>query len=609
MRARRLLGLFAILATTLAGCSVFGTPVAVPTAALTDASPTRALEPTAALSPTALSPEDALMATIVAGTTPTATADTVAATAIPTITLGPTAVAQPLAQGWWDGAVCYEVFIRSFADSDGNGIGDINGLIAKLDYINDGDPATKTDLGATCVWLMPVSQAASYHGYDTIDYTTVSSDYGTNADFQRLAAELDKRGIKLIIDLVLNHVSSQHPWFQDALNNPNSSYRDWFIWSPTDPGYRGPWGQQVWHRAPGRNEYYYGIFWSGMPDLNYRNPAVTAEVEKISAFWLNEMGVDGFRLDAIKHVVENDDEQENTRETHAWIREYASFLRTAKPDTFSVGEIFGGRPGVLDGYYPDQLDTYFEFAIGEGILSAARSGDARDFLRPVVTAAARLPYQRYAPFLTNHDQQRAMTTLNGDPGGARIAATALLTLPGLPFIYYGEEIGMTGTQPDERLRTPMQWSTERGGGFTSGQPWQAFQSDLDSANVALQDADPNSLLNHYRSLIQLHTSTPALATGSLTALETTGDSAAAAFVRRSDESAVLVVLNFGRQPVDGVTFAVAASDLAPGTYRLTSLLDDTQGADLVVGPNGAITESAPLARLAPQTGYIFRLNS
>ncbi|MDZ4721191.1 MAG: alpha-amylase family glycosyl hydrolase [Roseiflexaceae bacterium] len=601
MRFHRLLLL--TLLSVLAACSTAAPPTAAPTSALA------APSPVVAPSPTSLSSEDALMATIAAGTTPTATASIVAPTAIPTITLGPTAVAKPLAEGWWDSAVCYEVFIRSFSDSDGNGIGDINGLIQRLDYINDGDSATKKDLGAPCIWLMPVAQAASYHGYDTTDYNTVSKDYGTNEDFKRLIAEAHKRGISVIIDLVLNHVSIQHPWFQDALNNPNSPYHDWFIWSPIDPGYRGPWGQQVWYRAPGRNEYYYAIFWEGMPDLNYRNPAVTAEAEKISAFWLNEMGVAGFRLDAIKHVVENGNEQENTRETHAWIREYASFLHTTKSDVFTVGEIFGGRPGVLDDYYPDQLDTYFEFAIGEGILNAARSGDARDFLRPAAAAYDRLPYQRYAPFLTNHDQERAMTTLGGEAGRARIAAVALLTIPGLPFIYYGEEIGMTGTQPDERLRTPMQWSNEKGGGFTTGQAWEGFQSDLAAVNVALQDDDPNSLLNLYRTLIQLHTSIPALAHGSFTTIETMGAPSVAAFIRRSGDSMVVVVLNFGTQPVDGATISAVASDLEPGTYRLTALLGDAQSADLVVGPGGAIANSAPLLRLAPQTGYIFRLNS
>jgi glycosidase len=263
---------------------------------------------------------------------------------------------------------------------------------------------------------------------------------------------------------------------------------------------------------------------------------------------------------------------------------------------------------VLDDYYPDQLDTYFEFAIGEGILSAAKSGDARDFLRPATAAYTRLPYQRYAPFLTNHDQERAMTTLGGDVGRARIAAVALLTLPGMPFIYYGEEIGMTGTQPDERLRTPMQWSNEKGGGFTTGQAWEGFQNDLATTNVAAQDGNPNSLLNQYRTLIQIHTNTPALGNGSFTPLETTGAASVAAFLRRSGDSAVLVVLNFGTQSVDSATIAVAASDLEPGTYKLIALLGDAQAADIVIGPGGAIMKGTPLPRLAPQSGYIFRLN-
>jgi glycosidase len=182
-------------------------------------------------------------------------------------------------------------------------------------------------------------------------------------------------------------------------------------------------------------------------------------------------------------------------------------------------------------------------------------------------------------------------------------------MPGLPFVYYGEEIGMTGTQPDERLRTPMQWSNEKGGGFTSGQAWEGFQSDLATVNVATQDGDPNSLLNHYRTLIQLHTSIPALANGSFTALETSGTPAVAAYIRHSGDSTVLVMLNFGTQPVDGATITVAASDLALGTYRLTSLLGNAQATDLVIGTGGAIVKMAPLTTLAPQTGYIFRLNS
>ncbi len=184
---------------------------------------------------------------------------------------------------WWRDVVCYEIFVRSFADSDGAGNGDLAGLIGKLDYLNDGDPATVDDLGVTCLWLMPVMEAESYHGYDVTDYYAVDRDYGTTADFQRLMAEAHARGIRVIVDLVLNHTSVAPAWFQLALADRSSPYRDWYVFAPDDPGYLGPWGAQAWHPEPGDAGYYYGVFWSGMTDLNYRNPAVTAEMEQWSA--------------------------------------------------------------------------------------------------------------------------------------------------------------------------------------------------------------------------------------------------------------------------------------------------------------------------------------
>lgn len=437
-------------------------------------------------------------------------ASPVVPTVPPTITPAPPASPFPLQAGWWDNAVCYEVFVRSFRDSNGDGIGDLNGLIEKLDYINDGNPDEQNDLGAPCIWLMPVAEAASYHGYDVVDYYKIEDDYGTNDDFKRLIDEAHKRDVKVILDLVLNHTSREHAWFKDAAGNPESPYRDWFLWSQDDPGYRGPWGDVAWHQSSARDEYYYGVFWEGMPDLNYRNPQVTAEAQKISLFWLNEMGADGFRLDAIKHLIENGRTQENTPETHAWLRDYRTFLQQNAPDAFTIGEIFGGSVINLKAYYPDQLDTYFQFEVGDKLINAANTGSALPFNLALTNASQQLPFQRWAPFLTNHDQNRVFDTLGKDAGKMRIAATALLTLPGLPFVYYGEEIGMQGVKPDERIRTPMQWSDETpGGGFSTGKAWQPFQVDFGQVNVAAQEADPNSLLNVYRRMIHLHTEHPA----------------------------------------------------------------------------------------------------
>ncbi len=558
-------------------------------------------------SATVLSAEDALIATIAAGTTPTATSAVPIPTPYPTITLAPPAEAKALGEGWWNNGVCYEVFIRSFYDTNNDGIGDINGLIAKLDYINDGNPDSQTDLGANCIWLMPVMESSSYHGYDVVDYYKVEQDYGSNEDFARLIDAAHERGIAVILDLVLNHTSSQHPWFIDALNNPNSPYRDYFIWSATNPNYLGPWGEPVWHRSPMRDEYYYGVFWQGMPDLNYRNPVVTQEMYNISAFWLNDMRADGFRLDAVKHFVENQSDQENTRETHAWLRDYAAFLHTTKADSFTVGEVFDGRSGVLESYYPDQLDSHFEFGISNAILDAARSGSGAGLIKSVASVDQRLPYQRWASFLTNHDQERTMSVLGEDTGRARIAATALLTLPGLPFVYYGEEIGMIGKKPDENLRTPMQWSTEANAGFSSATPWQGLQSNAASVHVAAQDSDPQSLLNLYRKLIHLRQSTPALAQGSFTPLTSTGEasSAVGAFVRQHAEGSVLVILNFSNQPIEGLSISTSTSDIPSASYQLSALLGDGV-ANLEVHDGGAF-ELANLPSVPAYSGLIYAL--
>ena len=239
--------LFLLLALLMVGCQ--DTPNDTPPTA-TPAPATVAAEPTATSVPPTATPMPA---------TPTPTPD-------------------PLFTGtndypWWNDTVFYEIFVRSFYDSDGNGIGDLNGVIEKLDYLNDGDPTTSEDLGVTGIWLMPIMVSPSYHGYDVVDYFQVDPDYGTNEDFLRLMDEAHARGIRVIVDLVMNHTSNAHPWFLDS-QNPDSDKREWYIWADENPGYRGPDGQVVWHNNP--SGYYYGIFWSGMPDLNYENPDVTA---------------------------------------------------------------------------------------------------------------------------------------------------------------------------------------------------------------------------------------------------------------------------------------------------------------------------------------------
>jgi glycosidase len=507
---------------------------------------------------------------------------------------------------WWQDAVCYEVFVRSFVDSDGDGIGDLPGLTSRLDYLNDGDPFTATDLGVTCIWLMPVSEASSYHGYDTIDYRTIESDYGANEDFIAFVTEANARGIQIITDLVLNHVSIEHTWFQEALANPTSPYREYFVFSATDPAYPGSFGQNVWFPTPGGDAFYYATFGEGLPDLNYRNPAVTREAEDIARFWIEEMGVAGFRLDAIKHLIENGQEQENTDETHAWLRTFGAFLTGVRPDVYAVGEIFNASAFMLSAYLPDQLTAYFQFEFGPQILQATESGVGGSLSYTITDSLSQIPDQRFAPFLTNHDQTRSMTLLQGNIERAKLAATALLTLPGLPFIYYGEEIGMTGNKPDPRLRTPMQW-TAASTGFTSGTPWEPFQNDLTTVNVAAQETDPESLLQHYKRLIQLHAASPALSRGDCLVLDS--PSQITAFLRQSEDRAVLTVLNFGDEALSNPELSIDATGLAPGSYDLVSLFGSGSGASLIVGTDGAIESYTGLLEIDPLSGSVFDLVS
>ncbi len=479
-----------------------------------------------------------------------------------------TSVPKPdtIGEPWWNDRVFYEIFVRSFYDSDGDGVGDLNGLIEKLDYLNDGDPSTTEDLGITGIWLMPITTSPSYHGYDVTDYFTIDPEFGTNEDFVRLVEEAHQRGIAVIVDLVMNHTSSQHPWFV-ASKADDPDYRDWYIWVAENPAYLGPWNQKVWNLTG--NGLYYSVFWSGMPDLNLRNPAVTAEIYEIIRFWLQDLHTDGFRLDAIKHLIEEGRLQENTSQTHAWLREFHKFYKGLNPAAFTVGEAWTSTTEVLD-YTGDEVDIAFAFDLASAFLSAARgpaSSSVADELSQVVES---YPPGQYATFLTNHDQDRLMSQLQ-DTARAKLAALMLLTSPGVPFLYYGEEIGMSGAKPDEDIRRPMQWSAELPGvGFSTGVPWRDPASDAAEVNVAAQVEDPDSLLTHYRTLIQLRNQHSALRTGEWTLIES-GSPQLYAYLRHDGNENILVLMNVGSEAI----FA--------GDYGLTLKME------ALTGPMEAVT--------------------
>ncbi len=508
-----------------------------------------------------------------------------------------------LAQGglpekWWNDRVFYEVFLRSFQDSDGDGIGDIPGLIDRLDYLNDGDPETDSDLGITGIWLMPPAEAHSYHGYDVTDYYAIERDYGTVDDMRRLIREARRRGIAVIVDMVLNHSSSRHPWFIQSRTG-EQAYADWYIWEDENPGYMGPWGAVAWHPAGGR--HYYGVFWDGMPDLNLLNPAVTAEMYDIAAFWLRDIGVDGFRLDAIKHLIEVGESQENRPESRQWLTAYEAQLEALKRNSFTVGEVFNGPSFIVARYIEEaSMDVGFDFKLADEMIAAAQRGVNRDIARAHRNAMRDYPPNQFATFLTNHDQDRLANRLLNDSGRVRVAASLLLTGPGVPFLYYGEEIGMNGAKPDERIRTPMHWENSPTAGFTTGaRAWENLQSaeNIAAANVADQTADPASLLSHYRRLIHLRNANSALRRGALTAVDSSARGVYA-FLRHDDEQTLLVLINLTGEPAAGFTLTLKASEHDLSTPAL--IFGGGDVAAPALSEAGGFDAYAPLPVLAPR---------
>jgi glycosidase len=263
------------------------------------------------------------------------------------------------------------------------------------------------------------------------------------------------------------------------------------------------------------------------------------------------MRADGFRFDAIPYLVEDGSQLAHTPGTHEVLRRFGDNIRAVSPGSFTIGEVSDESPQTLATYYPDQLDAYFAFGVAFATMRSAVTGDAGPFNRAVRAANATFPEGRWAPFLANHDHERVMTQL-GDQRKARVAAGAMLMLPGMPFVYYGEEIGMVGAKPDETIRTPMQWSAQAAGGFTSGTPWENPQRDWRTKTVAAQTGDPGSLLNHYRRLIHLRNDHPALSTGALV-MGTASDPSVAAFMRRSPTETAIVLANFADRVLPQVT--------------------------------------------------------
>lgn len=431
---------------------------------------------------------------------------------------------QNIASDPWPFGTMYEIFVQSYADSNGDSIGDFNGLTGKLDYLQE--------LGIEGIWLMPIGPSPSYHKYDVTDYYDIHPDYGTLDDFKNFVSEAHKRDIRIVMDLVINHSSSQNPWFVDAVSREDSKYRDYYVWANIDSIRDDIAKKEItldsdnitqWHQAKGneavpagRQEYYYGFFNGDMPDLNYDNPELRKEVIEIGRFWLEDVGVDGFRLDAAKHIFPD----ERATDSHAWWLEFGNAMKEIKPDVYLVGEVWDKAEIV--GPYLKGLPSMFNFDFHIGINTILANEKNNGFIENLV--ATRSTYQHIqsgyldATFINNHDKNRLLGNLGGNMAKNELSVAILLTLPGVPYIYYGDEIGMFGQKPDPNIREPFLWDYD---GKASEQTlWIEPVNSTDETVIPLsaQIDDPKSTYNYFKYWIHLRNEHEILRTGELQAL-------------------------------------------------------------------------------------------
>ena len=448
--------------------------------------------------------------------------------------------------------IYYEIFVRAFADSDGNGIGDFNGVTSKLDYLKD--------LGVTGIWLMPINKTNSYHGYDVVDYYAVNELYGTEEDFKRLLDEAHKRGIKVIMDLVINHTSIMNPWFLQATSGFDNKYVDYYrIVSKTDSASysaddTSPWGSRVWNGLESSMNAYYAIFYEGMPDLNYNNPEVREEIKKVAKKWL-DMGVDGYRLDAAMHIYgDHEFKQQEDQLAHniQWWNEFAKACEEVKPDVYLVGEAWQDSEVLPE--YAQPFDTKFNFAFGQAMMNGIKGESAMAEDDQNLSQLLQSILDQYATcdtnyldgvFASNHDQDRVMSQFE-DENKAKLAVNVYMTLAGNPYIYYGEELGMYGQGDDKYKRTAFKWNND---GSAPTADWiKTFSGEEDTMNTKTpsleeQIEDENSMYQYYKSIIALRKNSDALMNGSYKAYDFK-DSQIMAYERVSDKQQVLVIHNF-----------------------------------------------------------------
>ncbi len=441
----------------------------------------------------------------------------------------------------------YEIFPYSFYDSDGNGKGDLNGITSKLDYLNDGDPKTTDDLGIDGIWLTPIMKSPSYHKYDVIDYYTVDEAFGTNDDFKTLLDEAHKRGINVIIDLVVNHSSNQHEWFKNAKNELAEGKTDGYA-----QYYHFEENKKIdgWTKLGVGDWYYESDFVAEMPDLNLKNPELRKELEDIVKYWL-DFGVDGFRLDAVMWFesvdgVKGAHDHAGSIEDLKWLYDYA---KTVKDDVYMVGECWADSPTTIADYYKSGMDSFFNFSAqgAQGKMNTyVNTSDAANFVKYLESWQGQITANNEnaidAKFLSNHDTNRSAAFLLTNTK-KRMAASLYILSPGCPFIYYGEEIEMEGTDSDPNRRRGMIWSLTDNTGFVSKVPG-ANKGDEPTISVETAQKDEKSLLNYYKRIIALRNQNPEIARGKVTPV-LLGKDETAGYVATYKDSSVLVLFNLG----------------------------------------------------------------
>ncbi len=530
---------------------------------------------------------------------------------------------------WWQTGVIYQIYPRSFADTDGDGTGDLRGVISRLDYLNDGTPRS---LGVDAIWLSPFFPSPGFDfGYDVSDYCGIDPLFGTMADFDLLVAEAHRRGIRIVLDLVLNHTSHLHPWFVESRAARVNPKRDWYIWQ--DPGrfggvpnnWQSVFGGKAWKWDPRTRQYFFHMFLEQQPDLNWRNPNVRRSVMDVFRFWLDR-GVDGFRLDVVNAYFKDSMLRNNPpalgirgyeRQRHVYDKDQPELLGAYREirsildfygERMAVGEIMGGKAEAArysrDGLLP--LAFNFEFT--------DQRWSPRAFLKKVAAFEEALSGEGWPCYvLSNHDIVRHASRYGGrwPEARAKVAAALLLTLRGTPFLYHGEEIGMRDGKiardeiqdpPGKRYwpfykgrdgcRTPIPWNADAGAGFTTGKPWLPLNPDYREVNVEAQREDPDSVLSFYRKLIWLRKKTPALQAGDFQPIPVRSDRALV-YLRETKSQTVLVALNFSDAPLS----TVPEAPLPACSWRLLLSTHPAEGA--------APPSADPGIRLRPHEAVIW----